>query len=103
MSLFRASLPVLFIAVAALTVPSGHAEVTRGEMLANSCAACHGTDGSGSKRIPRINDLGVSDTIELMKSFKEGGGGGTVMNRHATGYTDEEIRLIAEHFAKIAK
>lgn len=103
MSLLRATFLASFFTANWLLLPAGQAEVTRGEMLANSCAACHGTDGQGSKRIPRINDLGVADTIELMKSFKEGGGGGTVMNRHAPGYTDEEIRLIAEHFAKIAR
>lgn len=75
------------------------AEVTRGAMLANSCAACHGTDGRGSKRIPRLNDLDSADMVELMQGFKEEGADATIMGRHARGYTDEEIKLIAKHFA----
>jgi sulfide dehydrogenase cytochrome subunit len=103
MSLFRtAFLSFSFIATC-LSFPAAQAEVTRGEMLANSCTACHGTDGQGSKRIPRINNLDVADTIELMKSFKQGGGGGSVMTLLAPGYTDEEIRLIAEYFANMTK
>lgn len=103
MSRLRTFSPLFLFAVCWLVLPASNAEVSRGAMLANSCAGCHGTDGRGSKRIPRINDLGVADTIELMKSFKEGGGGGTIMNRHASGYSDEDIRLIAEHFLKINK
>ena len=90
------------LAVLAMSLPLSPvmAEVTRGAMLANSCAGCHGPDGRGSKRIPRLNDLESADIVELMLDFKEGPNGSTIMNRHAPGYTDEEIKLLADHMSK---
>ena len=91
---------LLSVVVLLLPLSSARAEVSRGAMLANSCAGCHGTDGRGSKRIPRLNDLEPADIIELMQGFKEGPQGSTIMHRHAPGYTDEEIKLIAEYLSK---
>jgi sulfide dehydrogenase cytochrome subunit len=77
--------------------------VTRGAMLANSCSACHGTDGQGSGRIPRINGFSKKDMVEMMQDFRTGKEQVTIMNRHAKGYTDEEVSLIADYFAGLKK
>jgi sulfide dehydrogenase cytochrome subunit len=77
--------------------------ITRGAMLANGCAGCHGTDGRGSGRIPRINDLPKPDMVDIMKGFRDGLGRPTVMDRHAKGYTDEEVGLIADYYASMKK
>ena len=74
-------------------------ELTRGAMLANSCAACHGTDGYSPGSIPSIGGRPVIVIESALRDFRDGRRQGTVMSRHATGYTDEEIRLIAEFFA----
>ena len=72
-------------------------------MLANSCSACHGTDGRGSGRIPRINDFSKQDLVEEMQEFRSGEEKTTIMDRHAKGYTDEEVGMIADHFAGMKK
>lgn len=77
--------------------------VTRGAVLANSCAACHGTDGRGSGRIPRINDFSKGDLVEVMRELRKGGESVTIMDRHAKGYTDEEVAMIADHYAGLKK
>jgi sulfide dehydrogenase cytochrome subunit len=71
----------------------------RPAMLANPCAGCHGTDGASPGSIPSIKGLPSSHLISVMKAFKSGKRKGTVMNRIARGYTDEEIELMAKHFS----
>ncbi len=87
-----------------------HASITQAEglskamMLANSCAACHGTDGRGSKKIPKLRGEEVEDIIEEMNGFKEGGDKKvTVMEHIAKGYTDEEVELMANYFYGLKK
>jgi sulfide dehydrogenase cytochrome subunit len=75
-------------------------ELNRGAMLSNSCAACHGTDGNSPGAIPSIGGKSAEFIQSALIEFREGKRPGTVMNRHALGYTDEEIRLIAEFFAR---
>lgn len=70
----------------------------RPAMLANPCAGCHGTDGASPGSIPSIKGLPSSYLISAMKAFKSEKRKGTVMNRIAKGYTDEEIELMAKHF-----
>lgn len=94
---------LFFAATGVVALPASASGVTRGAMLAHGCAACHGTDGRGAGRIPRINGLEKQDLMEIMQGFREGQGNPTVMDRHAKGYTDEEIALIADHFAKTRK
>jgi len=76
------------------------AKVTRGMMLANSCAACHGTDGKSPGSIPAIYGKPAAYLSETLMDFRDGKRPSTVMGRHAKGYSDEEIKLIADFFAK---
>ena len=71
----------------------------RPAMLANPCAGCHGTDGASPGSIPSIKGMPGDYLVSTMKAFKSGKRKGTVMNRIARGYTDEEIELMAKHFS----
>jgi sulfide dehydrogenase cytochrome subunit len=77
--------------------------VSRGALLASMCNTCHGADGSGSKSIPALNELDADELVETMKAFQAGEEDATIMDRHAGGYSDEEIKAIADHFAQMAK
>lgn len=90
-----------FVGILVTTGTAQAAGVSRAAMLANSCAACHGPNGRGANRIPRIAGLDAKDIFETMKGFQTGEERSTVMDRHAKGYTDREIRLVAEYFAKL--
>jgi len=75
------------------------AELTRGAMLSNSCAGCHGTGGHSPGSIPTIAGKSADFIETALKEYRAGTREATVMDRHAKGYSDEEIKLIAEFFA----
>lgn len=91
---------MLLLASLSVSQPGTTVEITQGMMLANSCAACHGTNGKSPGAIPAINGKSKSFIIESMKAFQSGERPSTVMGRHANGYTEEEIKLIAEFFSR---
>lgn len=74
-------------------------EISQGAMLSNSCAACHGTDGNSPGAIPSIHGKSAAFISQALKEFRSGKRHSTVMGRHAKGYSDEEIQLIADYFA----
>ena len=74
----------------------------RGTLLSMSCAACHGTDGKSPGAMPSLYGKSSKYIETSMLNFLHGKREGTVMNRIAKGYTEEEIKLIADHFEKIA-
>ena len=74
-------------------------EINRATMLSVSCAGCHGTDGYSPGSIPVIGGKSSDFIATALREFRSGERTGTVMGRHATGYTDAEILLIADYFA----
>ncbi len=77
------------------------AETPTASMLANSCAGCHGTNGSSvGPASPTIAGISNDYFIETMQAYKKGTRPATIMTRIAKGYTDEEIKLMAGFFSK---
>ena len=83
-----------------LATPGQAGELSRGEMLSASCAGCHGTDGHSPGSIPDISGKSAEYISTMLEEFRSGKRESTVMGRQAKGYTDEEIQLISEYFAK---
>lgn len=73
------------------------------EVLAGSCANCHGTDGRAKGPIPPLAGRPAATLEAQMKAFKgeTPPPGTTIMNRLAKGYTDEQIEMLAKYFAAI--
>ena len=92
---------ILFFGLLAFTYNSHAAGVSQGAMLSNSCSACHGTDGKSPGAIPSIYGKSSSFISQALNEFREGKRPSTVMGRHAKGYSDKEIKLIAEHFSSL--
>lgn len=69
-----------------------------GRLLASQCAQCHGTNGKSIGDMDRIagKDL-YNDLLEMKAKNKPE----DIMHQQARGYTDEELRLIAEYFATV--
>src|SRR5690606_20621877 len=83
------------------TAPSEVAHVTHQvNVMAGSCANCHGTDGAHAGAIPAIAGRPADELSALLIGFKNGAPGpaNTVMGRIAKGFTDDELRLIAQHY-----
>lgn len=70
-----------------------------GRLLASNCFQCHGTNGSGGG-IDSINGKSVN---EIYKELKEMQRKSTpeMMDMHARGYTDAEIKLLATYLATL--
>ena len=93
---------ILFLALPVVLCPpliAQGTELTRGAMLAVSCAGCHGPDGRSPGAIPAIAGKSADYIEQAMKDFRSGKRESTVMGRHARGYSDAEIKLIAGYFA----
>jgi len=91
---------MVLISCSAVAINTSHAaDITRGTMLSNSCAACHGTDGKSPGEIPSINGKSFEFISQALHDFREGKRKATVMGRHASGYSDDEITAIAEFFS----
>lgn len=73
----------------------------RAFMLASSCAACHGPAGDSPGAIPSLAGKSRNAILTMMQEFKTDASQGTVMNRHAKGYSDEELELIADYYARM--
>lgn len=69
-------------------------------LLASACATCHGTNGYSVGSTPRLAKLDTHYFISQMEQFRTGERDSTVMSQHVMGYTEEEVRLLAEYFAK---
>ena len=89
------------LAAGTLTLLAAHAPARAQQpvYLAANCANCHGTDGRSAGGIPPLAGLEPALFIERMNTFKSGTRAATVMHQIAKGYTDEQVRLIAGHFA----
>ena len=91
-------------AVLLATLASAHAQTTdrQARAWAASCAACHGTDGRSAGGIPPITGRDAEVLYRTLLEFKNNQRpAATVMHQHTKGYTDEELRRIAQHFAHL--
>ena len=101
----RTSIRLLIItfvlATSLVLVPAGQAEeLSRAAMLSASCEGCHGTYGHSPGAIPSIAGKSAEYLREVLAGFRSGDREATVMGRHVRGYTEDEIRLIAEYFSE---
>ena len=70
-------------------------------MLADTCVGCHGPEGSSvGPAIPSIAGMSAEYFNTVMTEYKADGRYGTIMGRIAKGYSDEEIALMGDYFAK---
>lgn len=68
-------------------------------MLVNTCAGCHGPEGSSvGPATPTIAGMAEDSFVESMLAFKSDERPSTIMGRIARGYTDDEINQMAGYF-----
>lgn len=80
---------------------SGGEPHPRGQLLSLSCTSCHGPDGKSVGMMPKIYGKDAAYIQEQLLKYQKGEGNPTVMDRIAKGYTEEEIKLIAEYFGSL--
>ena len=83
-----------FASIAAATV--AWAEPPAG---AASCSGCHPASARVTSPVPRLAGLAPDAIVRALKEFRSGQRTGTVMDRIAKGFTDEEVQAIAAWYA----
>lgn len=77
------------------------AEMASAETLAAPCAGCHGTNGSShGPATPTIAGITQDYFMVSMKDYVSGKRKSTVMGRIAKGYSEEEMKVMAQHFSQ---
>jgi cytochrome c553 len=95
--LIAAALAVAPLAAAAQENPAARS-------LAATCAACHGTDGrSVTQEVVGLAGLPKDHIVSQMKAFRDGSRPASVMHQIAKGYSDQQIELMADYFARRPK
>lgn len=84
-------------------VASGAEPITRGEVIATTCYTCHGTHGASPSSIPSIDYFPAERMIETLRAYRSGARYSTIMGRHASAYTDEEIVEVAQYLGSLQK
>ncbi len=69
-----------------------------GRLLASNCYQCHGTNGSGG--VESIKGESVSEIYNELKEMQRKSTP-KMMDMHARGYTDAEIKLLATYLSTL--
>jgi sulfide dehydrogenase cytochrome subunit len=73
-----------------------------GEMMGNTCAGCHGTQGRlANEAFMPLAGMKQATFIRVMADFRSGARPATLMGHIAHGYDDEQVKAMAEFFAAI--
>lgn len=100
---FKATFGALLLASGlAVAAPAMADQQRQLEVLAGSCANCHGTEGRLAGVIPAIAHRPAAVLEAQLLAFKrDQEPRATVMDRIAKGYTDAELRALAQYFANL--
>ena len=67
---------------------------------AASCSGCHPAGAKVETPVPRLAGRSAADIVSAMQAFRSGERSGTVMDRIAKGFTDDEMQAIAAWYAR---
>lgn len=71
-------------------------------LLASNCSQCHGTDGKDD-RFASLAGRKAKEIYRDLKEMQRKPSGANIMYPHANGYTDQQLRAIADYFASLSK
>lgn len=73
-----------------------------GKAKAETCAACHGSDGHGTNpAYPVLAGQHASYLEHALRAYRDGGRANAVMAGMAAGLSDEEIENLAAYYAQM--
>lgn len=73
-----------------------------GEVMAHSCAACHGTEGRlGDEFFMPLAGMPESQFVRTMQDFRQDKRPSTLMGHVAKGFSDAELKAMAVYFAAV--
>ncbi len=90
-----------FAAVAGFmaSAPVNAGEVADGRLLAAGCFNCHGGNGNAVGEVmDPLSEVSPKKMYKSMKQYRADTKAGTIMNRIAKGYTDDELMAMRDYF-----
>lgn len=100
MKVTKLAMAVISGCAISFSAAAGNMTGADGTMLSNTCAGCHGTDGASvGPSLPSLSGMSAAYLTDQMNAYKSGETAGTIMNRIAKGYSDDDIAAIANYFA----
>jgi cytochrome c553 len=95
--------PLLRIVAAGLLAAAAAAQAqdrNLGRDLAATCANCHGTNGQArGDTITALAGMPAERLIQTFNAYKSGALPATIMHQIAKGYSDDQVKSIAEFLA----
>ena len=91
-----------FAAAAALLIAAPLAQAQDPHLarnLAATCANCHGTNGNARGDMKPLAGVSADKILAAVADYRNGNQPATIMHQIAKGYTDAQMKLIAEYFA----
>jgi cytochrome subunit of sulfide dehydrogenase len=71
-----------------------------GRLLASNCFQCHGTDGKGEGTFEKLAGKSSNEVYNELREMRVENKRGEIMTIHALGYTETQLRAIADYFAR---
>ena len=99
-------LPLALVAAASALLAGSAAAQQRSaaisdtELAAQACNVCHGNASYVSPTMPRIRGVDAGALYTSLIELKTDRRPATIMNRIAKGYSDEQLKAIAEYLSK---
>jgi sulfide dehydrogenase cytochrome subunit len=70
-------------------------------LVASTCVGCHGTGGSSvGPATPTIAGISADTFVEAMQAYQKDERPSTIMGRIAKGYTEKELKVMADYFSQ---
>lgn len=96
----RTRLLARIAAISVLTMPVSSLHAAPGDLAsappgASSCSGCHAAHASAGTSVPAIQGRPAAEIVAALDAFRTGARPATMMNRIATGFSQDESRAIA--------
>lgn len=92
------SRPIQILVAATLIVAPNFAGASSPPGAA-ACLGCHSA-GTESNPVPSLESFTAEQIVTAMQAFRSGSRSATVMNRIAKGFSDEEVKAIADWYSR---
>jgi cytochrome subunit of sulfide dehydrogenase len=83
----------------AVSAQPANPQMLQARSLAATCANCHGTQGRAKGDMKPLAGMSADTMLAMLADFRSGNQPATVMHQITKGYTEDQLRLIAQYLA----